>query len=470
MRPTISLALNISTPPSFRGRQCKYRRAPVIDFGITNSFFHSQPSGSNIPKDAIAGIVIGIVLGVVAFPLLGFFLWRRRRRQRRNGRDITFIEPSIHKGFNIAEVFDVQPGGLGQRRKSPTQSPISEISLELYPVTLPHVANPQSKASSPTFPRSPTASLPSTTQRRRDNGSGGVIHPPEAVDQELGVQIGNPLQDDLESTPSPALNRRSTVPKPSGPRPPSYRFSTDDPQTSFSLPLVQTPVDPAPAEGKESPEPETQQVNEGGRSTIYSFLDMSSFSAPPSTIDGIGQSHNPNRPASPANLDPPHHSPVAAADSTQSHRGSDKRRESRASNPLTLSVVIQQPPALIYPPSTEPHPYSPYSTGHRLTPQFLRPRTGEGASPTESIPFSTSEISEIRFRHPGEGGETGSSRPGSGSGPQSSLRTTAPTSPIYRKLFGTTQGEEPPDGVLEKKRPFHRKALSDSTFNTPPRP
>jgi hypothetical protein len=462
----ISLALNISTPPSFRGRKCKYRRAPVINFGITNSFFHSQSSGGSIPKDAIAGIIVGLVLGVVAFPLLGFFLWRRRRRRRKNGRDITFIEPSIHKGFNIAEVFDVQPDSLGQRGKSPT----SEISLELYPVTLPQVANPQSKTSPPTFPRSPTASLPSTTQRRRENGSGGVIHPPEAVDQDLGVQIGNPLQDGLENTPSPALNRRSTVPRPSGPRPPSYRFSTDDPRTSFPLPLVQTSADPAPTEGRESPEPETQQVDERGRRTIYSFLDMSSFSAPPSTIDGIGQSRNPDRPASPANLDSPRHSPVTAADSVQSHPGSDKRRESRSSNPLTLSVVIQQPPALIYPPSTEPHPYSPYSTGRRLTPQFLRPRTGEGASPTESIPFSTSEISEIRFRHPGEGGETASSRPGSGSGPQPSLRTAAPTSPIYRKLFGTTQGEEPPDGVLEKKRPFHRKALSASTPNTPPRP
>lgn len=462
----ISLALNTSTPPSFRERQCKYHRAPAINFGITNSFFHSQPSGSNIPKGGIAGIVIGIVLGVVAFPLLGFFLWRRRQR---NGRDINFIEPSIHKGFNIAEVFDVQPGGLCQRQKSLTQSPVSEISLELYPVALPQVANPQLKASPPTFPRSPTASLPSTIQRWRDNGSGGVIHPPEAVDQDSSVQIGNPLQDDPESTPSPALNRRSAVPKPSGPRPPSYRFSADDPRTPFSLPLVQSSVDPAPTE-KESPELETQRVNERGRTTIYSFLDMSSFSAPPSTIDGTGQSCNPNRSASPANLDSPRHSPVAVADSTQSHCGSDKRRESRTSNPLTLSVVIQQPPALIYPPLMESHPYSPYSTGHRLTPQFLRPRTGEGASPTESIPFSTSEISEIRFRHPGEGGETGSSRPGSGSGPQPSMRTTAPTSPIYRKLFGTTQGEEPPDGVLEKKRPFHRKALSSSTFSTPPRP
>lgn len=470
MRPMVSLALNTSTPPSFRGRQRKYHRTPVINFGITYNFFHSQSSGSDIPKDAIAGIVLGIVLGVVAFPILVFFLWRRRRRRRRNRRDITFIEPSIHKGFNKAEVFDVQPGSLGQRGKSPTQSPISEISLELLPVTLPQVAHPRSKPSPPTFPRSPTASSPSTTQRQRDNGSGSVIHPPEAVDQCLGVQIRNPLQDDLESTPSPVLNRRGTVPKPSGPRPPSYRFSADDPRTPFSLPLVQTLADPTPTEGKEPPGPETQQLDEGGRTTIYSFLDMSSFSAPSSTIDDIGQSHNPDRPTSPANPEPPRHPPVAGADSTQSHRSSNKRRESGISNPLTLSVVIQQPPTLRYPPSTEPHPYSPYSTGHRLTPQFLRPRTGEGASPTESIPFSTSEISEIRFRHPGEGGETGSSRPGSGSGPQLSLKSAAPTSPIYRKLFGATQGEEPPDGLLEKKRPFHRKALSSPTFSTPPRP
>lgn len=398
---------------------------------------------------------------MVVFSILGFILWRRRRRWwRGNGRDITFVEPSIYKGFNLTEVLDVRPGGVAQRRKSPTQSLVSEVSLDIFPVTVPQVTNPQSKPSPPTLPRSPTISPLSPAPRRRDDGGTGLVHSPEAVGQYLNVQIGDPLQVDLESSPSPALNRRSTVPKPSGPRPPSYRCSTDDPQTL---------TDPTPTKGKGLPEPEMRRVGEGERSTIYSFLDMTSLSRPSSTIDGMGQSRN--QPASQVNPDSPRHSLITRANSTQSYRDSDKRRESGTSKPLSLSVVIQQPPALKYPPSSEPHPYSPYFVGHQLSPQFHRPRTGEGVSPTESIPFTTSEVSEIRFRHPGESSEQSASRPASGSGLQPSpLTATATTSPIYRKLFGILPGEVPPDGLLAKKPPLHRRTLSALTFNTLPRP
>jgi len=175
------------------------------------------------------------------------------------------------------------------------------------------------------------------------------------------------------------------------------------------------------------------------------------------------------------NLDSSHHSLAAGSNSTQSHRDSDKRRESRASKPLSLSVVIQQPPAPKYPSLTEHHPYSLYSTGYRQPPESRRPRTGEGVSPTESVPITTSEISEIRFSHPGEIGEPSAFlRRGSGSHLQSPsqpprMKPAHTTSPIYQKLFGTLQGEVPQDGLLAKKRPLHRRALSASTFNVLPR-
>ena len=456
----ISLPWDISTPPSFQECRCKYPRASVIGFRITYSFFHSPTSGSGIPKGAIAGIIVGVVLGVVVFPVLGFVLWRRCRRKG-DQKDASFVEPGIHKRFSITEVLDIQSDGPGQRGKSPTLSPDSGVSLDLFPVTIPQITNPQPKHSPPTFPRSPTISSPSPIQRLCDRGGGCVVRPPEVADQYMSVQVSNPLQAGSENTPSPGLNRRSTVPKPSGPRPPSYHHSIDDPRTSAFMPLAQTSTDPTPTEGKEQPEVETRQVNEGERTTIYSFLDMNPSSAPASTIDGVGQSLNSNEPASNANPDSPRHSLVTGTDSIRS----DKRRESGMSKPLSLSVVIQQPPSLRYPRPTEPHPYSPYSTGYRPTSHSHRPRTGERASPTESIPFTTSEISEIRFSHPGE---LSPSRPKSGSDPQSStLKATAAASPIYKKLFGTL--EVPPDGVLEKKRPFHRKALSASIFNTPPR-
>ena len=465
MLPIISLPLDPSTPPSFQECRCKYPRASVISFRITYGFFHSSTSGGSIPKGAIAGIVVGIVLGVVVFPILGFVLWFRRRR-RGDRKDVTFIEPSIHKRFDISEVLDIQSGSLSQRGKSPIQSPDSGVSLDLFPVTIPQITNPQPKLSPSTFPRSPTTSSLSPVRHLCNSSGGDVVRSPEAVDQYLSVQIGNPLQVNSESIPFPGLNRRSTVPKPSGPRPPSYRRSTDDPRTSAFMPPAQASGDPTPMEGKEQPEPRIEQAAEGERTTIYSFLDMNSYSGPPSTIDGVGQSPNPTQPVSHVNPDSPRHSLVTGTNSTRSHRDPDKRRESGMSKALSLSVVIQ-PPTLKYPQPTEPHPYSPYSTGHRLAPHSHRPRTGERVSPTESIPFTTSEISEIRFGHPGE---SSASRPGSGSDPKPSPpRATTATSPIYRKLFGTLQGEVPPDGLLAKKHPLHRKTLSASIFNTPPR-
>jgi len=408
---------------------------------------------------------VGIVLGVVVFPILGFVLWCRRRRRRRRKEDkkeITpDIEPSIHKHFDITEVLDIKSDGTGQREKSSIQSPDSGVSLDIFPVTIPQITNPQPKHTPPTFPRSPTRSSPSPIQHLYGSSGGDFVRLPAIADQYPSAQIRNPLQVNSEGTPSLGLNRRSTVPKPSGPRPPSYRYSIDDPRTSAFMPLARTSTNLTPTEGKERPEPEMQQVNEGERTTIYSFLDMSnSYSGPPSTIDGVGQSHSPNQLPSHANPDSPRYSLVTGTNSAQSHRDPDRKRESRMSKPLSLSIVIQQPPTLRSPPPTELHPYSHYSTGSRLTPHSYRPRTGERASPTESIPFTTSEISEIRFSHPGE---PSVSRPGSGSNPQPSPpKTNTATFPIYRKLFGTLQGDVPPDKLLAKKRLLHRKALSAS--------
>ena len=437
----------------------------MIGFRITYHSVNSSASGSSIPRGAIAGIVVGIVLGVIVFPILGFVLWcrRRRRRQRRKGdkKEITLIEPSIHKHFDITEVLDIKSDGAGQREKSSTQSPDSGISLDLFPVTIPQITNPQPERTPPTFPRSPTRSSPSPIRHLYRSSGGDVVRLPAVADQCLSVKIRNPLQINSEGTPSPGLNRRSTVPKPSGPRPPSYHHSIDDPRTSAFIPLARTSTNPTPIERKERPESEIQQVNEGERTTIYSFLDMNnSYSGPPSTIDGVGQSHNPNQSASHANPDSPRYSLVTGTNSTQSHRDPDRNQESRMSKPLSLSIVIQQPPTSKSPPPTELHPYSHYSAGYRLTPHSYRPRTGERASPTESIPFTTSEISEIRFSHPGE---PSVSRPGSESNPQPPPpKTNTATFPIYRKLFGTLQGDVPPDKLLAKKRLLHRKALSAS--------
>lgn len=100
--------------------------------------------------------------------------------------------------------------------------------------------------------------------------------------------------------------------------------------------------------------------------------------------------------------------------------------------------------------------------------QSLRPSTG-GASPTDSIPATMSEVSEIRFCSPND--STGSNASLQAGGPDSrdpSLKVATMTSPIYQKLFGTPQGDVPPDGLLAKKRPLRRKQASTSTFNAQP--
>ena len=431
-------------------------------FGITYSSFRSSASGTGIPRGVIAGIVVGIFLGVVAFPILGFILWRRRRRKGSEG-DFTFIEPSIHKGVDITDVLDIQPGGLGQRRRPPAQSPVSEVSLDFFPVSIPQSAYSQSEPSPPTFPRSPTISSPSPSQHLCDISGRGVVHSPEAVDQYLGIYIRSPPQADLENTPLPGLNRRSSVPKPAGPRPQFHRASTDDPRTSVLIPPVQTATDSSRTNDKDPAkpsEPKIQQMNERGKMTIYSFLDMGSTSELPSTMGSTGRSRNSIQPPPHTNLDSPRCSFITGTNSSQSHRDSNKRRESGNSNPLSLSAVIQRPPTSELPSATGLHPYSPYPTTLPRTRQSQgRPRTG-GASPTESIPITTSEVSEIRFCNPGEGSEPGA--------PLQSppLNATPTTSPIYQKLFGTLRGEVPPDGLLTKKRPLHRKALSTPTFST----
>jgi len=459
MRKIISLPLDTSTPHLFQVCQCKYPRSFVTRFGITYNSFRSSASGTGIPKGVIAGIVVGIFLGVIAFPILGFILWRRR--QRKGSGDFNFIEPSIHKVIDITDVLDIQPGGLGQGRKPPAQSPVSEVSLDFFPVNIPQVTYPQSEPSPPTLPRSPTTSSPSPTQHLHDIGDHDVVHSPEAVDQPyLGVHIRSSLQADLENTPSLGLNRRSSVPKPAGPRPQYHRANTDDPQTSVLIPPAQIVTDSSHTSDKEPTkpsEPQMEQVNEGGRLTIYSFLDLSSTSEPTSTTESTGQSRNSTQPPSHTNLDSPRHSFITGTNSIQSRRDSDRRRESGNSRPLSLSAVIQRPPTSGLPPVTEPHPYSPYPATLLRTPQSHRPRAG-GASPTESIPRTTSEVSEIRFSNPGESSEPGAPL-------QSPLLNANPTtSPIYQKLFGTVRGEVPPDGLLEKKRSLHRKAFSAPTL------
>ena len=430
-------------------------RASVSPFGITYSSFRRSTSG--IPNGGIAGIVVGVFMGVVVFPVLALAFWRCRWRRGKEG-DFTFIEPSIHKGFDITEVLDIQPGGLGQWRSPPAESPVSEVSLDLVPVTIPQVTHSWSNPSPPAFPRSPTTSPPpSPTQHPRQASGRGVIHSPGAVDQYLSLRVRSPFQASPENTPSAGLNRRSSVPKPSGPRPQSQRVSTDDPRASAFMPPMQTTPDPNPIKTNEPPEPETQQVNEGERTTIYSFLDMNSSSATPSSIDG--QSRNSIQPIPHIHLESPRDSVITRTNSTSSRRDLDRRRESGSSKPLSLSVVIQQPPTLKSPPPVEPHPYS-------------RQHTRERISMAESIPVTMSEISEIRFSNPAETCEPSGSRHGGSQQPPvqpSPMNATPTTSSIYQKLFGIQQGGVPPDVLSAKKRPLHRKALSTSTFETVPR-
>lgn len=474
MQRITSLPLDTSTPPPFQEIQCKCPRFDT--FRDHHSFFYRPTPGTGIPKGAIAGIVVGVVLGVALLLALAFVLWRHRRRKRRE-RSFTFIEPSTQKGFDITEVLDIRLGGPGELRKTPTQSSISEVSLDLFPVTISQTSHPRSKPSPPTFPRSPTTpSPPSPTRSLRDADGRGVVHSPEAEDQYLSMLTRSPFPIDFGNTPAPGLNRRSGVPKPAGPRPQSWRASTDDPRTSAFIPPVHAATDPNITKGEELPElseppelpePETQQVNAGDGVTSFSFLDMDPSTGTPSTRDGSRKSQNSIQPISHTNLDSPRHSLITRTNSTQSHRYSDGRQESERSKPLSLSVVIQPPP-LKYPPSAEPHPYSPYSKANQSAPQPHRHRSVEGASPTESVPMTTSEFSEIHFR---ECSEPNASvrESGSFSIHPPPIKVTPISSPIYQKLFGTKQGDVPPDELLAKKRPLHRKALSASMFNTPPR-
>jgi hypothetical protein len=405
---------------------------------------------------------VGICLGVVVFLVLGFIFCRRRRRG--NERDFTFIEPSIHKGYDITEALS---GVIGQRRKPHAQSPASEVSLDLFPVTIPQTISPLSRPSPPTFPRSPTLTSPSQTKSSRDDSGHDTVDPPEPIDQYPGPHMQSPRTVEPRNAPSPGFSRRSSVPRPSGPRPQSYRTSIGDPRTSVFTPLAQLVNEPDPTkveELPENPEPKIQKVNEEGELITYSFLDMNSTSRTSSIKEGPGKSRNSVPPLPHANPDSPPRPPIVASDPVRSHRDSDRHRESRNSKQLSLSAVIRQLPALKIRQSTELHPYSPRPPH---TSRSHRPPTG-GASPTEGVPVT--EVSEIRFFDAGESsGSNGSlqrSRPHSRS---PSPKPTTVTSQIYQKLFGSHQGEVPPDGLLAQKRPLRRKQLSVSTFNTPPR-
>lgn len=405
---------------------------------------------------------MGIFLGVAIFLVLGFILWRRRRRG--DGRDFTFIEPSIHKGYDITEAIN---GVIGQRRKPHAQSPASEVSLDLFPVTIPQTISPLSRPSPPTFPRSPTLSSPSQTKSSHDDSGRDAIGSPEPIDQYLGPHMQSPRTVESRNAPSPGFSRRSSVPRPSGPRPQSYRTSIGDPWTSVFTPPARIVNEPDPTkieELPENPEPKMQKVNEQGELITYSFLDMNSTSRTSSIKEGPGKSRNSVPPLPHANPDSPPHPAIITPDPARSHRDSDRHRESRSSKRLSLSAVIRQLPALKIRQSTELHPYSPHPPH---TSRSHRPPTG-GASPTESVPVT--EVSEIRFFDAGEasgsGGSIQRSRPTSRS---PSPKPTTVTSQIHQKLFGTHQEEVPPDGLLAKKRPLRRKQLSISTFNRSPR-
>ena len=427
-------------------------------FRISYSSFHSTTSDHDISKGAIAGIIVGVLLGVAAFSGLCFILWRRRRRIE----DFTFIEPSIHKGRDIVEVLDIRSPSLSQRRR---KSSVSEISLDLFPVSIPQSTRPRSRASPPTFPRSPTTSSLSPTK-----GSGGhdIVHLPlTRIDQVPSVHIRSPSPVNLVNSRPQSFSRRGSVPKPSGPRPQSYRTSSCDPRPSVVISASEILTDPDPVDGKD---PNTQQANDEEGMVTYSFLDMNSTSEPPSIREGPGNAQSSDtRPLSHTNSDSLRHPPFASTSSVRSHRDSDRPRESRKSKHLSLSAVIRQLTPLKLRQSTELHPYSSRPPGYPQTPHSHRPPTG-GASPTDSVPVTTSEVSEIRFYGHGECSESNASqernRPDSH---PPSPKATAVASPIYQKLFGTQQGEVPADGLLAKKRPLRRKQLSTSSFDTPPR-
>lgn len=351
------------------------------------------------------------------------------------------------------------------------QSSISEVSLDLFPVTIPQVTSTRSRTSPPTFPRSPTTSLPSPAKQSPDD-SGRDVRSPEAKTQGPSVHVQSPSTIDSENAPFLNFNnRRGTIPKPSGPRPQSHRTVSGDPRTSVFTSLAQIVAEPGPIQDKQPPElsePKIEQVNEEAETTTYSFLDMTTASGPSSIMEGPRKSQNPIQPLSHTNLDSlPQLPPINRISSVPSHLDPDTRRESGTSRQLSLSAVIRPLPPLKLRQSPEFHPYHP--PGYLQRPRSHRPSTG-GASPTESLPATMSEVSEIRFCSANESSGSNASLQRAGSDPHSpSLKLAAMTSPIYQKLFGTHQGEIPPDDLLAKKRPLRRKQLSTSTFNTPPR-
>ncbi|KAF9792599.1 hypothetical protein BJ322DRAFT_60192 [Thelephora terrestris] len=278
----------------------------------------------------------------------------------------------------------------------------------------------------------------------------------------------SPQTVDSGNAPSPGVNRRSSVPKPSGPRPQSHRTSTCDPRPSLLISPMQAVPEPSSLNCQAPTEPDLQPVNEEGGTMTYSFLDMNATSRPPSLMDGPGKPPNPTQPLPHTNHDSLRLLPIIRTSPTPSNRDSDRRPEIRNSKRVSLSAVIRQLPIPKLRLSAELHPHSPGRPQTSRSSRSLRPQTG-GASPTESVPMTTSEVSEIRFCSPGEGSESNASQRSARDTPSPSLKVTTMTSPIYQKLFGTQQGEVPPDGVLGKKRPLRRKQLSASAFDIPPR-
>jgi hypothetical protein len=353
--------------------------------------------------------VIGIVLGVVLIGALIFLLWRRRKK----GTRLTFIEPSIHKGHEGAQVVDLRHSEVNYDKGSHAISPVEHISLEFAPNNDLVRFHEHQKPAPSNLPRSPTTSSPSIGNHYlRDASLGSLLHHTEPADPTsyLSVNIRSPFQVDFEHV---SISPRRTIAKPMGPR--------DQPKQEAKEPREQL-----------RPLPQINITYElDRRSNITSFLELDSSS---SGVSSIRQVISDSQQLQPYNSSSRPQSGLSVSTSTQTgRRHSDQSRSS--TGPLSFAVVIQQANTRVEREAAS----HPYSDPHLDTSEQI-----EEISPTDSAPLT---VSDIQFREMTAEDDIKRTS-GSQSQAHPPLRSTPSTSrrpftsqTIVQKLFGTQHAQ-----------------------------
>ncbi|KAF4471383.1 transmembrane alpha-helix [Fusarium albosuccineum] len=108
----------------------------------TESTSSSDSDSSSLSGGAIAGIVIGAVLGVLAIALLGFFLWRRNKRNNGHAaksEEATGGHDAAAAGHNQFAAYK-PPGGVAEgspKEATSSPPPVYELPTEHRPAELP---------------------------------------------------------------------------------------------------------------------------------------------------------------------------------------------------------------------------------------------------------------------------------------------------------------------------------------------